>query len=104
MSTEPLLFACVRLTVAALTLQLASNRRSAQRSDGPRTSAGKYRSALNAENRRVRPEAWSGSRKPAARIRGEFLRLYPVREIMAETAEVKARETPSSRPERSLQA
>jgi len=62
MSTEPQLFPAsesqpLRSTGRLSALQLASNRRNAQKSTGPRTKAGKYRSALNAENRHLLPEA-----------------------------------------------
>lgn len=57
-------------------LQLASNRRNAQKSTGPRTKAGKYRSALNAENRRLLPESLERDLRARGEDPREFLRLH----------------------------
>lgn len=56
--------------------QLESNRRNAQKSTGPRTKAGKYRSALNAENRRLLPEAVERDLRARGEDPREFLRLH----------------------------
>jgi len=56
--------------------QLESNRRNAQKSTGPRSKTGKYRSALNAENRRLLPEAVERDLRARGEDPREFLRLH----------------------------
>ncbi len=56
--------------------QLESNRRNAQKSTGPRTKAGKYRSALNAESRRLLPEAVERDLRARGEDTRDFLRLH----------------------------
>jgi len=81
MSTESQLFPAsesqpLRSTGRLNAVQLASNRRNAQKSTGPRTKAGKYRSALNAENRRLLPEAVERDLRARGEDPREFLRLH----------------------------
>lgn len=55
--------------------QLAPHRRNAQKSTEPLTQAGEYRSALNAENRRLLPEAVVRDLRARGEDPQDFLRL-----------------------------
>lgn len=61
--------------------RLAANRRNALKSTGPRTKAGKYRSALNRQTRRLVPEPLERELRARGEDPREFCRLH--RDLMA---------------------
>ena len=56
--------------------RLAANRRNARKSTGPRTEAGKYRSALNASSRRLLPKALERELLARGEDPRDFCRLH----------------------------